>query len=133
MNERQPSTREIRIVLEELMVAVLPPDDTEMAQAQAQDKLLLALADRFPKLKAGTLRQTMEIHADAMQRKAAREELHGHRLQAVADFLGQNMYANFEEAADDLGLLSLQEVWDLVMDKAGLPPSKAPETLEEMT
>ena len=133
MNERQPSTREIRLVLEELMIDTLPPDDTEMAQAQAQNKLLRALADRFPKLTAGVLSQALEISDGVIRRRMARDKLKLQRVQAYADFLGQKMYANFDEAADDLGLLSDQEVWDLVMDKAGLPPCNVPETLDEMT
>ena len=98
----------------------------------ARDKLLRELDRRFPKLTTAALSQALEVHGEAAERCAIRQNLTGQRIQAVADFLGKNMYANAEEAADDLGLLSLQEVWDLIMDQAGLPSSEAPETLDAL-
>ena len=128
MAERQPSVREIRVVLQELEDADPPVDENNMERAR--DKLLQELDRRFPKLTTAVLSQALEVHGKAAERCAGRLNLDGQRAQAVSNFLGNNMYANIEEAADNLGLLSLQEVWDLIMEQAGLPPNQAPETLE---
>ena len=128
MKTRQPSIREIRTALQEL-----EPQDgealTDEAMQQSADQAMNHLAGRFPTLTGGRLQEAYEVHTDALRRKMAGDELMGHRLQACADFLGKNTYATLDEAADYLGLLSMQEVWDLVMDEAELPPSEAPKNL----
>ena len=128
MSKRQPSTREIRRVLEELQNTM--PPLSEGTKLQRQKKILEELAGRFPNLSTERLGKALEAQIEVKRREALREKLSASRMKAVLDFLTRNMYANLEEAADDLGLLSLQEVWDLVMDEAKLPLSDAPETIE---
>ena len=119
MTERQPSTRELRLVFEELDAGPLKGEG-----------LLREVAIRFPGLATEALDQALEVHCEVLRCAGIRLEAQARSIQALKDFLVQHMYADLSEAMDHLGLLSPQEAWDLVMDKAGLPPSIAPETIE---
>jgi hypothetical protein len=140
MKTLPPTTREIRFALEEILPDMLPERwedgvlEDEAQRAKSQKEVTLALVRRFPNVSAealaGALNQAYEIHRAALRRAGDRLALDAQRGKALADFLVRKMYANLQEAMDDLGLLSPQEAWDLVMDEAGLPPSEAPETLE---
>ena len=96
MTERQPSVREIRIVLEELEDAAPPPDENNMEQARYE--LLQELARRFPKLTTAVLSQALEIHGDAAQRSAARYELNGRQAQAASEFFGSKHVCQFRRS-----------------------------------
>ncbi len=124
MVERHPSMREIRIAYEELADAT--PDDPG---AERSRKIAQALMERFPNAPREKLGEAMVLAADISDRTAKREQLAGQRTLAVRDFL-KNSYAHLEEACGDLGFFGLQEVWDYVMDEAGLPPSEAHVTIE---
>ena len=119
MKERQPSTRELRLVFKELNTGPLKGEG-----------LLREIAIRFPGLATKALDQALEVHCEVLRCTGIRLEAEAHSMQALKDFLAQNMYADLSEAMDHLGLLSPQEAWDLVMDKAGLPPSTPPEMIE---
>ncbi len=125
MVERHPSMREIRIAYEELAAA--SPDDPG---AERSRKIAQALLERFPNAPREKLGEAMVLAADISDRTASREQLAGRRALAIRDFLAKNSYAHLEEACGDLGFFGLQEVWDYVMDEAGLPPSQAPETIQ---
>ncbi len=125
MVERHPSMREIRIAYEELADAT--PDDPG---AERSRKIAQFLLERFPDAPREKLGEAMVLAADISDRTAKREQLAGQRALAVGDFLAKNSYARLEEACGDLGFFGLQEVWDYVMDEAGLPPSEAHVTIE---
>ena len=122
MAERQPSTREIRSVLRDM--------EKEPDFDKDPEETLRRLASRFPNLPSSRAIEAFNVHLAVARRTVAREELEAHRATAVMKCLSASSYANLNEAAADLGLFDLQEVWDYVMEEAGLPPSTAPETVQ---
>ena len=83
MNERQPSTRELRLVFKELDAGPLKGEG-----------LLREIAIRFPGLTTEALDQALEVHCEVLRCTGIRLEAEAHSMQALKDFLAQNMYAD---------------------------------------
>ena len=61
--------------------------------------------------------------------QAERADLEAKASKAVYIFLADGGYKNLAEASDDLGL-TLQELWDLAMDEAGIPRHEPPAMIQ---